>query len=345
MRRILAFFIYTVFVAALSWICFIRPVADDFDRYIYEALVRGRNQDVQKIYPIIKHENLRAEASAVLDSPGHLAQLEPLYAIRPLYVEKIDFLARTGLPIQRAITLVSAISLFGIGLVLLGWTGRPLLCALLMATPAIVGLGRIGTPDALSSLVLLAALWALLRERLFPGILLLLVSIWVRTDNVLIALLVLIWLAGTGKVSVAHSAILAGVAAASVLFINHFSGNYGWSVLFRYSFIGGRYPAEIAPHVSWREYIRAIGRGLEAIGGQELAMWTLVSIAVWRWSPRASPARQLLIAIALAAMARFLLFPNPEDRYFAWAYLVVGAFFIEAIGKSPHLRRSVPQAS
>ena len=63
-------------------------MSGDFDRYIYEALVRGRYQDVQKIYPNVKHENPRAEASSVLDSPEHLGQLEPLYAIRPLYLRK-----------------------------------------------------------------------------------------------------------------------------------------------------------------------------------------------------------------------------------------------------------------
>ncbi len=77
--------------------------------------------------------------------------------------------ARTGVPIQRAINLVSALSLFGIGMVLLGWTRRPFYCALLMATPAIVGLGRIGTPDALSSLLLLSSMWAVAEERYFPA--------------------------------------------------------------------------------------------------------------------------------------------------------------------------------
>jgi len=227
MRRTLTFFLYAVFVAALSWICFLRPVSDDFDRYIYEALVRGRYQDVQNIYPIVKHENPRAEASSVLDSPAHLAQLEPLYAIRPLYLEIVAVEAGAGEPIQPAITLVSALSLFGIGMVLLGWTHRPAYCALLMATPAIVLLGRIGTPDALSSLLVLSSMWAIVRERLLPGFLLLLVSIWVRTDNVLLVFLVLVWLAAIGKLSLSHSAVLALLAAASVVFINHFSGNYG----------------------------------------------------------------------------------------------------------------------
>jgi hypothetical protein len=331
--------LYIIFVAALCWVCFVRPVAGDFDRYIYEALVLGRHQDVQKIYPIVKHENPRAEASSVLDSPEHLGQLEPLYAIRPLYLETIEVVAGRGVPIQRAINLVSVLSLFGIGMVLLGWTGRPFYCALLMATPAISGLGRIGTPDALSSLLLVSSTWALVRGRIFPGVLLLLVSIWGRTDNILFVILILAWLAGTGKLSLSHAASLSLVGVASVLVINHFSGNYGWSVLLRYSFIGGRSPAEIAGHVSFRDYIMVLGRGVEGIGGQELALWALLGMAAWRWLPKSLPSRQVLVPIAVAAIARFLLFPTAEDRYFAWAYLIVGAGFIEAIGNSPYFPR------
>jgi hypothetical protein len=339
LRRALALFFYVVFVTALCWICFVRPVSGDFDRYIYEALVRGRYQDVQRVYPVVKHENPRAEASSVLDSPEHLGQLEPLYAIRPLYLKMIEAVARRGVPIQRAINLVSVLSLFGIGLVLLGWTRRPFYCALVLATPAISGLGRIGTPDALSSLLLLLSTWVLVRGRVFPGVLLLLVSVWSRTDNILFVILILVWLAGTGKLSVSHAALLSLVGVASVLVINHFSGNYGWSVLLRYSFIGGRSPAEIAAHVSLRDYIIVLGRGVEGIGGQETTLWTLLGLAAWRWLPKGLPSRQVLVPVALAAMARFLLFPTAEDRYFAWAYVIVGACFIEAIGNSAYFPR------
>jgi hypothetical protein len=339
MQRTLAPLLYVVFLAGLCCVCFLRPVSDDFDRYIYEALLRGRYEDVQKIYPTLKRENPRVAASSVLDSPEHLAQLEPLYAIRPLYLRTIEVVARTGVPIQRAINLVSALSLFGVGIVLLSWTRRPAYCALLMATPAIVVLGRIGTPDALSSLLVLSSAWALVRQRIFAGVLLLLTSIWARTDNILIVLLVLAWLTWTSKLSLSQSAIFGIVAAASVLVIDHFSGNYGFSVLFRYSFIAGKYPAEILPHVTWREYIAALGHGLEEIGGQELALWILIGVAAWRWLPKSFVSRQLLVPVALAAVARFLLFPSPENRYFAWAYLIVGACFIEAIGASRYSAR------
>jgi len=125
--------------------------------------------------------------------------------------------------------------------------------------------------------------------------------------------------------------VLAGLALCSVLFINHFSGNYGWSVLFRYSFIGGRSPAEVSAHVSLREYAVAFARGLEEIGGQQMSIWILLGTAAWHWLKRTSPLRMLLIPVGLASVARLVLFPAAEDRYFAWAYLIVGVCFLEAM--------------
>ena len=128
-----------------------------------------------------------------------------------------------------------------------------------------------------------------------------------------------------------QAVVLAAVAGASVLAINHFAGNYGWRVLFHYSFIGGRSPTEIAPRLTISEYLHAAAHGLALIGGQETTIWLLLGLAAWHWLPRSSIYRHILAAAGLAALARFVLFPTPENRYFAWAYLIVGAAFINAL--------------
>src|SRR5439155_16557440 len=128
--------LYAGFALFLAAMAFVSPVPNDFDRYIYEALVGGRHSTVQEIYPTLKHETPRAEASTVLDSPEHLGQLEPLYAIRPLYIETISTLSR-WLTIQRSINAVSAASLFGIALVLAIWTRKQLYCAMFLSWPTI----------------------------------------------------------------------------------------------------------------------------------------------------------------------------------------------------------------
>jgi hypothetical protein len=341
MSRPLTSLLYLIFLICLCFVCFKNQIPGDFDRYIYESIVRGKHQPVETIYPIVKHSNPRAEASSILDSPEHLGQLEPLYAIRPLYTQAIAVVAYTGMPYQRAISLVSALSLFLIGIVLVAWTNRPLYSALLLATPAVVGVARSGTPDALSGFFVLTSAWALASNRMFIGLALLLASVWVRTDNVLFVMAVLIWLAWTKRLLLPHFAALAGLAGTSVLLINYFSGNYGWRVLFRYTFIGGRYIANVQPELSFSEYLTAFVAGVRQIGGQEIALFVLIGLAATKWLPANDSLRPLLMCVAIAAIARFLLFPSPENRYFIWAYLIAGAALIRAIAvHAPRIAQS-----
>lgn len=325
--RIFAACLYLGFIAGVSWACFRHPVADDFDRYIYEALVRGKYETLEVVYPTVKHSSKRAEESSVLDSPTHLGQLEPLYAIKPLYVKAIEATSFTRLPIQGRISLISAVSLFGIGIVVLGWTGKPGYSALLLATSAIVVVGRMGTPDGLSAFVVLAGLWAISRNRLLIGVLLLLVSIWIRTDNLLLVVAVLGYLLWQKRMTLVDAGVISTLSVGSVVLINHFSGNYSWRVLFQFSFIAGRSPAEIDPRFSLAQYLGVAARSAETIIPQ-VAIWALLGIVAWKWS---SPYRGWLIPVWIAVVGHFVLYPSPESRYLVWAFIVTGVIFVCAI--------------
>jgi hypothetical protein len=322
--------LYLGYAAALAWVCFVQPF-DNLDRYLYEAVVRTRSQPLETVYRIVKHEGPRPESSSVLDSSVHLGQLEPLYAIKPMYVQTIAALSAAGVPIQRAISLLSAFSLFGIAVVLLIWTKRPLYCAILMVTPEVVALGRFGTPDAMSALTIVAAFWALMRNFASAGIFLLLLSVWVRTDNLLVAVLGLAWLTWERRLSLVQGLVLVMTALGSVFLIHHFSGDYGWAVLFRFSFVAGGSPAEIPAQVTVGEYLRAFEANLQIVA-PHLAVGLLFGVVAWRHEPRYRP---MLFAVALAVLGHFLLYPSPEARYLAWAYLISGAAFITAMHARP----------
>jgi hypothetical protein len=295
---------------------------DNLDRYIYEAIVRGKSQPIEAVYAVVKHASPRTEQSSILDSPQHLQELEPMYAIRPIYLAVISLLSRI-VSIQSAISLISAASLFGIGLVVLFWTKRPLLAGLLMAAIPILILGRLGGPDALAAVLVIAALW-LVDGNMMLALGLLFLSLGVRTDDILILFAVLAWLAWERKISRLLAGALAVAALGIVLGINHWAGNYGWVVLFRFSFIGGRYPAQI-PHVlTAGEYVRGLWRGAYAIADQ-VAIWVLFGILAWRRSRD-----PLLIVAGCAAAAHFLLYPSGEDRYLIWAYVVAGVSLIRS---------------
>jgi len=91
-----------------------------------------------------------------------------------------------------------------------------------------------------------------------------------------------------------------------VLFIHHEAGNYGWAVLFRYSFGAGKYPAEMLSHVSMSEYARAFATGLQSLGPQ-LAPWILLGILAWR-----KDSREILTVVVMCVAAHFLVYPSPE---------------------------------
>jgi hypothetical protein len=315
------FAVCVLFLVGLAFACYRSPI-DNLDRYIYEAIVRGKSQSIDAVYSIVKHASPRAEQSSILDSPQHLQELEPMYSIRPVYLAAIAALSR-AMPIQRTISLISALSLFGIGLVVLFWTQRPLLAGLLMAAFPIPLLGRLGGPDGLAAVLVISALWLLDRRRIL-ALGLLFLSLGVRTDDILILFAVLAWLAWAGKMPRLVAGALAVAALAIVLGINHWAGNYGWVVLFRFSFVSGRYPAQIPHALTVGEYIRSLWRGAYAILGQ-VAVWVLLGILAWR--RRRDP---LLMVAGCAAAAHFLLYPSGEDRYLIWAYIVAGVSLIRS---------------
>jgi hypothetical protein len=333
-RRVLATLLYVLFIGGVSLACFRRPVADDFDRYMYEALVRGKYQTFEVVYPVIKHSSTRAEQSSILDSPTHLGELEPLYAIKPLYVKAVEATSFTHLSIQARINLISALSLFGIGIVVLGWTGNPGYSALLLSTSAVVVLGRMGTPDGLSALIVLAGLWALNRNRLPIGVLLLLLSIWIRTDNLLLVITALGYLWWQKKITIVDAGALSAISAGSVALMNHFSGNYSWPVLFKFSFLGGTSPAEIDPRLSIAQYLGVAIHSAETIVPQVM-IWALLGIVAWKWS---SPYRGWLIPVWFSVFAHFVFFPSPESRYLVWAFIATGVIFISATQYAPGVR-------
>ena len=310
----------------MAVICYQRPVPDDFDRYIYEAIVLGRSLPLDAVYNVVKHESPRAEASSSLDSPQHLREIEPLYAIRLLYLKLIEALSGV-LPVQHAINCISALSFLGIGIVVLLWTKAPLQSALLMAYYPVLLLARMGTPDALAALLSLSALWLIDQKKEWFGFILLFLSLGVRTDSVLLLLAVLAWLAWEKRISFYIAALMALFAVALVLGIDHWAGNYGWVVLFRFSFIAGRYPSQIPHTLSLGEYLSVFARGIGVLLTQ-LSLWILLGL--WAWMRRPSP---LLIVASVAVVLHFVLFPSPEVRYHMWAALVAAVALIQSFAE------------
>ena len=82
-------------MAVIAAACYIHPIPNDFDRYMYEAVVRSKFQSLEAYYPVIRHESTRAEESSVIDTPAHMKDAETLYTVCPLYTNLISWFALT----------------------------------------------------------------------------------------------------------------------------------------------------------------------------------------------------------------------------------------------------------
>jgi hypothetical protein len=196
---------------------------------------------------------------------------------------------------------------------------------LLMISAPIRALGSHGTPDCVSVLITVMALSLLLETHFWAlGFLLLLASVYVRTDNILLALPTIAYFWANDRIKAFHALTLSVVAIASVWLINHFAGDYGLKMLYYRGFIGAPVaPGEMNPQFSLRDYLHAFRSGVtELVSGFPVVflLWGTISVIACRH-------RTMLVfagLTAIAAGAHFLIFPLAEDRYFGPAYIGVG---------------------
>ena len=337
----LALFLYTGFCVALAIVTYLRPLPT-FDRYLYAGAVASlRYSD-----PVTIHRIARAEFDTqpspfpfesvavepyfadVRDNPYHFAQQLGLFRVKMGYVAAGYVLWRAGLPILSGLRLISACCLFFVGMVVLAWTRHALLAAMLLLTPPVLNLGRMVTADPFSTTMVFLALFALDKKRDLLATTLLIASIVVRSDNVVLVLILLAWMVWSRHLRLPVGALYAALALAACALVNRIAGIYGWRVLMQHSFI----KPEIEPisHpvlISFAGYLHALA-GLRAIPYTFMTVWILVAAAVWKWLPEGSILRNLLPVAGIYIVVRLLIFPNFDDRVFVWAYLLAGVALI-----------------
>ncbi len=337
----LALFLYASFCVTLATATYFRPLAT-FDRYLYAGAVASlRYSDPVTIHRIARaefdtqpspfpFETVAAEPyfADVRDNPYHFAQQLGLFRVKLGYVAAGYALWRAGLPILVGLRLISACCLFVVGMAVLAWTRDAVLSPVLLLTPPMLNLGRMVTADPLSTTVIFLALFALHGRRDLLAVALLIASIVVRSDNVVLVLILLAWMVWSQHLRLPVGALCAALAVAACALVNRFAGIYGWRVLMQHSFI----KPEIEPigHpvlITFAGYLHALA-GLRAIPYTFMTVWILVAAAVWKRLPDGSILRDLLPVAGIYFVVRLLIFPNFDDRVFVWAYLLAGVALI-----------------
>jgi len=339
-----AFGLYATFCFALAMAAYLRPLAT-YDRYLYAGAVASlRYSDPVTLQHIARtefdaepspfhFENVAADPyfADVYVNPYHFVQQLGLSRVKLGYVTAAYALWRTGLPILVSLRLISACCLFLVGLIILAWTHDTVLSALLLLTPPVLNMGRMVTGDPLSTTVIVMALFALAKKRDILTASLLILSVFVRSDNVVLVLILLAGIIWTKHLRFTLGASSAALAIAVSAVVNWIAGIYGWRVLMQHSFIKPEVDPVTHPvQITFAGYLHALA-GLRAIPYTFMTVWILVAVAVWRRLPEGSFFRDLFPVIGAYIVIRLLMFPNFDDRVFVWAYLVAGVALIQTV--------------
>jgi len=343
------FVFYVALFAGLSAFALKQPTYSwDLVGYIGSSISTADPQIIYRetfnaIQPIRSNKGIQLEnpyRADVAANPYHFSEQLPLYSIKPAYVLLIKSLHRVGLPYPKSAVVISAASNFALAILLWFWLGAHLegvalfgASTLVMLSPNVLELSRWATPDALAMFVAAAGLYLILaRDKYFWGSALLVIDVWIRTDSVVLAGIVMFVLLLRGKLDFLQFASLSVLALASYFIIGHYSGDYGWTVLFSNSFLGGvTAPAETVLHVSLKMYVAQLVKGiyLLLVDGS-FALYALL-VALTLWIRKSSPYAQIAAVVLGARIVSYLLYPNGDPRYTAVLYVMVPVALVFAI--------------
>jgi hypothetical protein len=366
------FFLYVLLLGGVAVHLYRKPIYSmDSIQYMGNALlmeehdpVRVHQQvyaEVQQFVPKLEREGLlgheegapeqqnksRQERAAHADK---FAEFLPLFAIRPLYNQTLWLVSRTGLGLVRAGIFISVASYFFLGVLAFVWIGgyvsaglTLVFSLLLMITPPLMNLGRDTTADPLATLVAFASLYLIFeKRRLFPGMILLLASIYFRTDFVVLAgpVILACWL--ERRIELWKAAVLALVAVGSVLCINYFAGDYGMGMLYYRNFAGVPIaPGEMTARLSLKDYLSALR------GGITLMTESFFLPFLWLGSAGIVLRRMRgLFAVTLAyVLLHFLVLPNWQERWFGVFYLSMAVCAATAVKAAERDANKFPDAT
>ena len=154
----------------------------------------------------------------------------------------------------------------------------------------------------------------------YPGHLLL-ASIWIRPDNAIVALIVLLYLGYRRKIPLWIAAVLIAIAFATPIVISQYGSAYSWKALYSHTFkFVEMAPGEFVPTFTIGDYLRALRAGVRTVLNSSFLPYVVLGAVGYKTVPEM---RTPLILCLVASAARFLVYPNFEPRYYALLYSLI----------------------
>jgi hypothetical protein len=293
--------------------------------------------------------------SALAQDPVAFTDQLPFYWIKPLYIALVWCAWKSGASLAWATVLPSLAGFTALCIVLFAWVMHRVGRA--MALPVVAGffvlpqvneIAGLSTPDAVSAALIVTGCSLLhASRRAASGLLLLLISIAARLDNVLLVAVVIAsqrWCRPDQPLS---SRWIVGATTAA--FLMHFGVRaigcaHGWCAGPGHAFL----PRSLHPQLEPMEWTLSLWGGAVRKGVDLLRYTVLLEfaglalLAALVRSILQVPARtgRLLLVVTAGACARYLLFPVPDDRALIAWYATVLVFALE-VGASVSRHRAV----
>jgi len=323
--RIVSTLLFLAVAAAISLHCY-RYSMFEIDTLGYAGTVAlADTNDVVKTHnivysaPLTPHlRGLDEESKQALDlrrraaDPYYAALLFPYFAIKPLYILTLEAAHKLGFSAVDSTRAVAALFYFAIAVMLWTYT-RSWLAFIILILPETMLLGQANEPDGMSCFLLLLGLWMAFVRRSDMGLLPLLLAIWVRPENSLLSVLVIVVFLFQARLDWKKAAVLVLLTAGSELVISH----YGYTVRGIYShFLGG---APGGDSFAFSNFVRALGTAAVESLHSTAPLFGLLWLVCF---PLVKNDFRWIMAVTLVFTAvRFMLFPMYQLRYY-------GLFFI-----------------
>jgi hypothetical protein len=276
----------------------------------------------QEFHSPERYPNYRGDMAS---NPWHFAEQLPLYSVKTLYILILSGIHHTGPSALKAMRLVSVVSFAVLGAILFFWLRRyagSLLAAVgagfVLSTAEFLGTGAETTPDALfGALALLGFYFIFADEKLFPGLCLLGALPMVRSDGLVLLVLVLAYLAWkTPGLPKSYALTILVVEFLVSGMTARLAGGYSFQKLFYHSFVERQLaPAETIVHVTFREYFHALYIFVLGTLATPRPIYFLLGLTSLKPGAGTSALRHLAwLGLAFTAI-HILLFPLPDSRF------------------------------
>jgi len=322
-------------------------------RLTYEA---ARDRLPPRLYQNMLFGGFQVRQARYQD-PAAFTEHLAFYRARVLYTLPLYLAHLAGAPLVDTTWWISIGSWAVLALLILAWTRNylPLPLAVVFAAvvahvPPVLDAARFSTPDALTTLLTCAGIYCLaVRRSLFLGAVVLTGSLFVRPDNVILIVLLIVALFllddRDERPSRRFAVLWLALSVTIYLGLSRWSGHYGWWPVFWITMVQKEvYPSRIPTGMDLEIYWAAFKAKSARVFGTADVYWAgtyagaaAIALGLWLRAGRPECTRRhaaILLALLATFLVRYPLFPQLWARFLAPLYVLVPllllTMFVEA---------------